>query len=149
MTAGVSEAPREVRRAAYKQERAERRSGRWSPWRRASEEMVARAYELSKDCWLREVHTVWTNGWMNVSVRTIHHNAMGFAVDHAFLRTALQDELTWKEKQRIKDELFGENRMAVEVFPRKTDLIDAADLYHLWVFPEGYRFDFGLGKGQL
>lgn len=53
-------------------------------------------------------------------------------------------ELTWAEKQQIKDELFGKNRVAVEVYPPADRLIDVADVYHLWVFDKKYRLPFGI-----
>lgn len=53
-------------------------------------------------------------------------------------------ELTWAEKQKIKDELFGEKRVAVEVYPSADRLIDAADVYHLWVFEKNFRLPFGI-----
>lgn len=53
-------------------------------------------------------------------------------------------ELTWAEKQQIKNELFGENRVAVEVYPPADRLIDVADVYHLWVFNKKYRLPFGI-----
>ncbi|MCC6776693.1 MAG: hypothetical protein IT537_08665 [Hyphomicrobiales bacterium] len=150
----ISEAPREVRRAVYRQERAERTSGKWSSWKRASAPQMAAAYAETDRAvpgvrgWAREIHTVWTNGWACVMVRTIERTSLGIFVDHVAFRTALNAELGWKEKQRIKDELFGPDRMAIEVFPRTADLIDAADMYHLWVFPPGFRFDFGLQGGH-
>ena len=51
---------------------------------------------------------------------------------------------TWSEKQQIKDELFGENRVAVEVFPKKNRLVDTADVYHLWVFDKKFDMPFGI-----
>ena len=53
-------------------------------------------------------------------------------------------ELTWAEKQQIKDELFGKNRVAIEVFPPEDRLIDVADVYHLWVFEKNFRMPFGI-----
>ena len=151
MTAGNLMASRDERRAIYAQERRERASGKWSPWTKVSQKEIAyamraadAAFENAPHGWTREVHTSWRNGWMSVSVRTIPRTALGFSVDHAFFRTALQAELGWKEKQRVKDELFGADRMAIEVFPRSVELVDAADMYHLWVFPAGVSFDFGL-----
>ena len=51
---------------------------------------------------------------------------------------------TWAEKQQIKDELFGKNRTAVEVYPAEDRLIDTADVYHLWVFDKRFRLPFGI-----
>ena len=53
-------------------------------------------------------------------------------------------ELTWSEKQQIKDELFGKKRAAVEVFPPADRLVNTADVYHLWVFDKKYRLPFGI-----
>lgn len=52
--------------------------------------------------------------------------------------------LTWAAKQRIKDDLFGAERVAVEVFPPRKELVDQADAYHLWVLPEGFKLPFGV-----
>lgn len=55
--------------------------------------------------------------------------------------------LTWATKQRIKDELVGSGRVAVEVFPPASELVDQAEAYHLWVLPEGFRLPFGVEEG--
>jgi len=52
--------------------------------------------------------------------------------------------LTWAEKMMIKNELFGEDRFAIEVFPKKEYLVDTADTYHLWVFNKKYDMIFGI-----
>lgn len=55
--------------------------------------------------------------------------------------------LTWAVKQRIKSELVGDGRVAVEVFPPASELVDQAEAYHLWVLPEGFRLPFGVEEG--
>lgn len=57
-------------------------------------------------------------------------------------------EVSWAMKQQIKDELFGENRFAIEVFPKQKDLVDVCDVYHLWVFDKKVDMPFGIGKGE-
>lgn len=52
----------------------------------------------------------------------------------------------WAHKQRIKNEVFGKGRTAVEVFPSERDLVDDANCYHLWVLPVGYDLPFKLTK---
>lgn len=60
-------------------------------------------------------------------------------VDHLMIRRHDGDTLvTWVDKQRIKDELVGTERTAVEVYPARGDLVDGANLYHLWVLPAGF-----------
>lgn len=53
-------------------------------------------------------------------------------------------DIHWAVKQEIKNELFGENRVAIEVFPEEKSKIDAQDIYHLWVMPKGFKLPFGI-----
>jgi len=57
-------------------------------------------------------------------------------------------DVSWSEKMRIKNELFGENRFAIEVFPKQKKLVDVMDVYHLWVFDKKLDMPFGIGKGE-
>ena len=47
-------------------------------------------------------------------------------------------------KQEIKDDLFGEKRVAIEVFPAAKNLVDICDVYHLWVLPKDFKLPFGI-----
>lgn len=51
---------------------------------------------------------------------------------------------TWAEKMEIKNTLFGENRFAIEVFPKQKNLVDTMDVYHLWVFDKKVEMPFGI-----
>lgn len=42
----------------------------------------------------------------------------------------------WSEIQKIKNELFGEESIAVEYYPAKSKLIDDFNIYWIWLFPE-------------
>lgn len=42
---------------------------------------------------------------------------------------------TWPEAMRIKNELAGPDATAVEVYPPAAEVVDQADMYHLWVLP--------------
>lgn len=50
----------------------------------------------------------------------------------------------WAEKMMIKNELFGENRFAIEVYPKQDKFIDVTDTYHLWVFDKKLEMPFGI-----
>lgn len=50
----------------------------------------------------------------------------------------------WNEKMQIKNELFGEDRFAIEVYPKQDKLVDICDVYHLWVFPKDADMPFGI-----
>lgn len=51
---------------------------------------------------------------------------------------------SWADMQRIKNELFGPERVAVEVYPPVSELVDQANMYHLWILPVGFRLPFRL-----
>lgn len=53
-------------------------------------------------------------------------------------------EFPWQDLQRIKNELVGTRYAAVEVFPRECDLVDVANMRHLYVMPFGYKLPFGM-----
>lgn len=49
----------------------------------------------------------------------------------------------WRHMQQIKNEVMGEDRWAVEIFPSEDHLADTSNQYHLWVMPEGQEPGFG------
>jgi hypothetical protein len=50
----------------------------------------------------------------------------------------------WRDLQRIKNELIGEEYEAVELYPAESRLVDAANQYHLYAFRDpNVRFQFG------
>jgi hypothetical protein len=55
-------------------------------------------------------------------------------------REAIHD---WRDLQRIKNELMGDEREACEIFPAESRLVDTSNNYHLFVLPEGQCFPFG------
>lgn len=57
-------------------------------------------------------------------------------------------EVTWSQKMQIKNELFGENRFAIEVFPKQKNLVDVCDVYHLWVFDKKIEMPFGIAPKE-
>ena len=63
----------------------------------------------------------------------------------SFRRQDRGTDVPWTDKQAIKDQLVGEHREAIEIFPATSRLIDAANHYHLWVMPEGAQVPFGFG----
>lgn len=55
-----------------------------------------------------------------------------------------EKDIPWKVKQEIKNELFGGKRTAIEVFPPEDRLVDACDIYHLWIFDKHFGMPFGI-----
>jgi hypothetical protein len=40
--------------------------------------------------------------------------------------------IPWSHKQRIKNEILGENVAAIEVFPSESELVDQANMFWIW-----------------
>lgn len=53
----------------------------------------------------------------------------------------------WRDFQRIKNELVGEDAEGMELYPAECRLVDTANHYHLWVFPT-YRFPLGMSDRE-
>jgi hypothetical protein len=116
-----------------------RATGRWPAW--VWHEVDNRG--RGSGGWPEDARKAAENGVFVVMIREID-TAWG-RVAHAWIRTASEaPDITWAEKQRIKDELFGRERLAVEVFPPQSEMVDAANLYHIWVLPAGFALPFNL-----
>jgi hypothetical protein len=94
------------------------------------------------DGWCGELDRAYANTKYAVMIRTID-TAYG-KMEHVCIRNANQTDVPWAAKQWIKNVLFGPERVAIEFFPKESQLVDAANMYHLWVYPEGYQQPFGL-----
>ena len=60
-------------------------------------------------------------------------------------RKAVRD---WRHFQRIKNELAGAEREAVEIFPPESQLVDTSNQYHLWIQTQGTTSFFTRNTGR-
>jgi hypothetical protein len=131
----------DVRRAKAKEKRAFK-NGEWGEWRRT---------ELPNGApgggWNKEIRWAMANDLYAVLCRPTQTRYGG--VIHCAIRTISNLEPPWRDKQRIKNELFGHDRVAVEVMPSTMRLIDEADMYHMWVMPIGYEMPFCLCSDEF
>lgn len=51
-----------------------------------------------------------------------------------------QDNIPWEDMQRIKNELGYESLDALEIYPRQIDVVNVANLRHLWVMKTPISF---------
>jgi hypothetical protein len=56
--------------------------------------------------------------------------------------------IPWSDKQRVKNELFGAERTAIEVFPAESELVDQANMYWLYILPEGFKLPFNMFRAR-
>ncbi|MEP0763910.1 MAG: hypothetical protein HRF48_14365 [Chloroflexota bacterium] len=96
----------------------------------------------SGDGWFGRIDRCWTNGWYAVLGRPVQ--TQWGEVLHLAVIDIRGSRLTWSEKQWIKDQIVGPERLAIEVYPAREKLVDAANMYHLWVMPVGFTLPFGI-----
>jgi hypothetical protein len=87
-------------------------------------------------------HHVFVNSIYQVSVWYERSDVFG-DIAHLSIKTHdKQARHDWRELQRIKNELCGEEAEAVELYPAESRVVDTANQYHLFVFRE-YKVPLG------
>ena len=126
------------RNALLERERRLRRSGDWGPWETL--DMLP--------------GTVGSRGWLAMIVRA-HRNRVFSVLERPVMRGVTHLAVSslsgirpsWHEMQRIKDEIAGRDVTAVEIYPPAGEVVDEADMFHIWTLPGplpfGLRGDAG------
>lgn len=79
------------------------------------------------------------------SVAVAHRASSWGRVTHLQIRRHdLSPTISWAALQRIKNELCGEESLAIHIHPPESQLVDEMNIYHLWVLPPGFIVPFGL-----
>jgi hypothetical protein len=114
---------------------------RWTPFQPALFADPNKPRKVNDELWKNETHTVlvtpcndrelsedrYMDGWLVLSIR----------------RNDRAAECDWRIFQRIKNEIAGPEREAVQLFPAMSRCVDSANQYFLFVAPKG--FTIGLG----
>lgn len=98
---------------------------------------------------------IWGNGKYTVTKHEIYleddpdHTGPSMMVLGIHTRTrATIGAHDWRHFQRIKNEMAGPEREAVEIYPPESELVDTANEYWLWILPEGEHLPFGFRDGR-
>lgn len=114
----------------------------WGPWNRfvCHGDGIATFGRLRGGCAFRIQNNVFeiTGGPLDFDGVTFVHLAIvhkrkpgpGCTFDH---------EPRWRDLQRIKNELYGEDAVAIEIMPRQDELNAMTDVYHIWIVPPGFK----------
>lgn len=102
---------------------------------------------------LRQLHerltAVWLNSRYQVNVYRWDVEGIGEVTQLSIKRRDKEVIHDWRDIQRIKNEICGPEREAVELYPAESRLIDTANQFHVWVMPEGVMLPFGYREGRL
>ena len=120
-----------------------KRKKNWGEW----ESVPKMAWPGEMERALPQINEVLKNNVYLVYVSDFDAPGIG-SMTHLWIhRTDRKPRHSWTDFQRIKNEVCGEDRIAVEVYPDAKSLVDQAHWYHLWVYPEGCSLPFGLHIG--
>jgi hypothetical protein len=120
-----------------------------TPWEVRSADTVpmARAALARNERWRP---TVYVNNRYVVQLSDVdtsgYSGSIGSVV-HLWIRAHTGEmPRSWSDLQWIKNTIIGPDRTAVEVFPAVADLVDEANMAHLWVYPADFTMPFGLRR---
>lgn len=130
----LPKANREMRRAALKLHKKNHKHNIWGEW----EHRININTDLGED---RTPNLI--NGWLNniFSVQEYHYGGSEARNDYfhwpriMVKRHDSKPTVTWAEMQRIKNELFGPEMMAIQLFPQESELVDVANMYWMYLVP--------------
>lgn len=133
MNPALKGVPKKEMAVLLARERMRRKSGEWGKW----ETVHFLPGQISTGGWAAYVTTAHRNRVFSVLDRQAE---MG--VRHLAVSSLTGDRPTWPEMQRIKDEIAGRDATAIEVYPPHDQIVDGADMFHIWVLRG--RLPFGL-----
>lgn len=127
-----------MNRAMRRLSNAFHRPGMRGPW-----QPFARILESDQpDLWFRQrerVGDLLAAHKNNIYIVQVYRRATtdGDALHLAVRRLDESDGISWDDLQRIKNEIAGADRIAVEMYPEDSEVVDQANLRHLFVLPAG------------
>jgi len=102
-------------------------------------EEIARKFNITSDDVRRhnqesESDEIWKNDTYQVAKRRIKSNDPTFpdSIHLSIKRLDKEPVHDWREIQKIKNELVGEEIEMWECYPKESLLVDTANQYHLW-----------------
>lgn len=122
---------RTERRLVLQAEARARKTGDWGPWER----FPVSPGMIGGRGWTREIVLAHRNRCFCVLERPLPDGTI-----HLGVSSLSQIRPTWWEMQRIKNEIAGESATAVEVYPPGAEVVDGADMFHIWVLPAPLPF---------
>lgn len=109
--------------------RRHKRTG-WQPLVRVSPQAFAKQTGKPTPEWMEEI---WHNSAYMVFVANVFSPRLGPLTQLMIQRRSGQDTRNWAHMQRIKNEICGEERVGIEVFPAQSGVADTDTTHHIWV----------------
>jgi len=110
----------------------------WTPWK----EIPVTGEIRDSAPHMEHVWKIWGNSRYEVQAYQVK-SFIGGVVQLVVARHQHLEAITWHECLRIKNELFGVDSLAVEIYPRE-EVREQFKVRVLWVLPEGHELPYGL-----
>jgi hypothetical protein len=123
MNPALDKFSRRYARRLLEREAALRKSGAWGAW----EITKLNSGVPGAGGWGADVREAWKNAVFCVLVRPLSSGA------HLGVSSLSGIRPSWPEMQRIKNEIVGEAKTAIEIYPPQAEVVDEANMFHLWV----------------
>lgn len=94
-----------------------------------------------------DLRSCWHNNIYAIQVFA-RQTADGEALQLTINRHDNEEIEGWSDLQRIKNEVVGAHRVAIEIYPPESEVMDQANMRHLFVLPEGVEAPFTLRGGR-
>lgn len=93
---------------------------------------------------------VYLNGDFLVQVFTEEKGVIRLSINTVNMRSdgRWKDGISWDVLQEIKNAVGYADRDAVEVYPAAADVVNVANIRHLWVMPEKVGFAWRRGANE-
>lgn len=127
------------RRASQANGKAMMKNG-WNKFEDVTQEAVANSYTFKQ--MRNPPDTVFKNNIYIVQAWYPTRTAWGVFTRVGIRRNDAAPVHSWSDLYRIKNELFGEEFTALEVYPAKSELVDVANMYWFFVMPHGEKPPF-------
>lgn len=85
---------------------------------------------------------VFMNRWYQVTVKD-YDGGFGKCMWLSIVRRDRKAIHDWRHLQKIKNDIAGPEREAIEVYPAESRLVDTNNQYHLFVLPQGMQVPVG------
>ena len=87
---------------------------------------------------------VWRSRYFLAQIFAPSQGATRISVNRTSISgSSWSEHITWEDLQRIKSECGFANEMAVEIFPSDSDVVNVANMRHLWVLDAPLPFAWG------
>ena len=128
--------------ASRKRNRIKTVGKEWSGWHEVGvSDEFRKANPILKNC-----KAIWANSRFEVQVFECA-TPIGGVVQLVIARHMHIERVTWHEMLRIKNELYGVDKLGVEIFPREV-VGPNFKIRVMWIMPQDYEMPFGLHKNS-